>query len=697
MADPCADPDPNAPPVFLLGLTMAGAISAGAYNAGAFDFLIEALEAWEQRKRKLRDDGTRREDWDVPSHDVVIPVMSGASAGGITGALGLVALADQASPRRLAVPGVGNVTTTLPRLYQAWVQLPCLVSGSGGNDLLGTADLAELAPGQAASALLDTSILWEIAERSLSGIAVFAPPRPYLGAQLDLFLTHTNLRGVPYAIGFAGADPEDGYEMTTHADRAHYRVAGIGSHAAFASRWASGDPARGISVATLPTGRGLPSHWARYAVDVLASGAFPLGLAARAIGPGPTLADYRERSWPMDCGGAPGAGTAFRLAPKFPPAMADDPARTLDYVAVDGGLINNEPFELARWTLMRTPPTGNARDSRCVDRAVLMIDPFPEAAEYDVLGKLDGALTTVIRRILPALKDQVRFKPADAAAALDETIYSRFLMTPRRRDAAGALQPHPLACGLLGGFGGFLSEAFRAHDYQLGRNNAYRFLKNHFALPMDNLVLARGYDGNAAPLGRFILQDQGRTFRQIIPVLPPEPEIPSWPRVDRGTVETMVARAVARADAVFANLAATVRSRLMRVAAKAGWRLLARSRAEIFIRWTVLQDLIRRDQLQETWMTGKLQKQRLVLSALADPAYDFRTAAGIAAQHGLGADEVDRVLAELRALHPGLIWEGPRAADDAQSFTFEERKPGFLGRLPGVAQARDWFTAPTIG
>ena len=697
MTDPCADPDPNAPPVFLLGLTMAGAISAGAYNAGAFDFLIEALEAWERRKRQLRDDGTRREHWDVPSHDVVIPVMSGASAGGITGALGLVALADQASPRRLAVAGVGNVTTTLPRLYQAWVQLPCLVSGSGGNDLLGTADLAELAPGQAAPALLDTSILWEIAERSLSGIAVFAPPRPYLGARIDLFLTHTNLRGVPYAISFAGADPEDGYEMMTHADRAHYRVAGIGSHAAFSSRWASDDPARDISVATLPTGRALPPHWARYAVDVLASGAFPLGLAARAIGPGPTLADYGERQWPMDCGGGPGAGARFTLAPKYPATVACDSARTLDYVAVDGGLINNEPFELARWTLMKTPPNGNARDSRRVDRAVLMIDPFPQAPEYEVLGKLDGALTTVIRRILPALKDQVRFKPADAAAALDETIYSRFLMTPRRRDADGVLQANPLACGLLGGFGGFLSEAFRAHDYQLGRNNAYRFLKNHFALPMDNLVLARGYDGDDSFLGRFALQDKGGTFRQIIPVLPPEPEIPCWPRVDRGTVETMVARAVARADAVFANLAATVRSRLMRFAATAGWKIFARRRIEAFIRWTVLEDLIRRDQLQETWIAGKPREQRLVLSALADPAYDFRTAAGIAAQHGLGAGEVDRVLAELRALHPGLIREGPRAVDNAPSFTFGERKPGFLGRLPGVAQASRWFAAPAIG
>ncbi|MFN9972677.1 MAG: hypothetical protein ACK58T_22580, partial [Phycisphaerae bacterium] len=60
----------------------------------------------------------------------------------------------------------------------------------------------------------------------------------------------------------------------------------------------------------------------------------------------------------MDCGGGPGAGARFTLAPKYPATVACDSARTLDYVAVDGGLINNEPFELARWTLMKTPPNG---------------------------------------------------------------------------------------------------------------------------------------------------------------------------------------------------------------------------------------------------------------------------------------------------------------------------------------------------
>lgn len=62
---------------FDIGLVMAGAISAGAYTAGVVDFLLQALEEWQQ----LKDKG------EGPPHDVKIRVMSGASAGGMTSAI----------------------------------------------------------------------------------------------------------------------------------------------------------------------------------------------------------------------------------------------------------------------------------------------------------------------------------------------------------------------------------------------------------------------------------------------------------------------------------------------------------------------------------------------------------------------------------------------------------------------------------
>ena len=71
--------------VFILGITLGGAISAGAYSAGVFDFLVQALEEWELAR--AREATLSPADRTVPSHRVVIPVISGASAGGAVAAL----------------------------------------------------------------------------------------------------------------------------------------------------------------------------------------------------------------------------------------------------------------------------------------------------------------------------------------------------------------------------------------------------------------------------------------------------------------------------------------------------------------------------------------------------------------------------------------------------------------------------------
>ena len=65
--------------VFEIGLTMAGAVSAGAYTAGVMDFLFDALDEYEAVRNTP--------DWDGPRHAVRVPIMTGASAGGMTAAM----------------------------------------------------------------------------------------------------------------------------------------------------------------------------------------------------------------------------------------------------------------------------------------------------------------------------------------------------------------------------------------------------------------------------------------------------------------------------------------------------------------------------------------------------------------------------------------------------------------------------------
>ena len=104
--------NPTPHPAFQLGICMAGAVSAGAYTAGVMDYLLEALATYE----KTRDQNG------FPSHKIEIPVMGGASAGGMTAIITAAALQQ----------GITPVTAPLPDpqqerpeniLYHSWVDL----------------------------------------------------------------------------------------------------------------------------------------------------------------------------------------------------------------------------------------------------------------------------------------------------------------------------------------------------------------------------------------------------------------------------------------------------------------------------------------------------------------------------------------------------------------------------------------------
>lgn len=114
---------------FHVSLAMSGAISAGAYTAGVFDFLIQALDEWENaRTGKYLEKGG--DPGAIPNHFVGIKAMSGASAGALTAAIGAVALADaDQTPVEFDTRRVGEqkVKCYLPKLYETWVVKPGLV------------------------------------------------------------------------------------------------------------------------------------------------------------------------------------------------------------------------------------------------------------------------------------------------------------------------------------------------------------------------------------------------------------------------------------------------------------------------------------------------------------------------------------------------------------------------------------------
>jgi hypothetical protein len=214
--------------VFGIGFALSGAISAGAYTAGVLDYFFQALHAWEVE---------RKGGGDAPRHGVALQVVTGASAGAITGALGAVALARGMLPQRLTDAEKQSVAMipagssqdfrcVLPSLYDTWVVLPRMVDPSGGVDFLSTEDL-ENESAHVVSAL-NAALLDDIKKRALMPYAgqqapTAEPPYPYIAKNLHVYMTISNLRGIPFTVSFGNST----YGMQTHGDRARRCEAGL--------------------------------------------------------------------------------------------------------------------------------------------------------------------------------------------------------------------------------------------------------------------------------------------------------------------------------------------------------------------------------------------------------------------------------------------------------------------------------------
>lgn len=667
---------------FEIGLTMAGAISAGAYTAGVVDFLLFALECWEKEKQNNTDANKV-----IPDHQAVISVISGASAGALTGALAFPLLASGFSRH--------HSDCTLPRLYDAWVRYPRFIEDPSivNQALLNQNDLCDKAP---ARSVLDSSLLEHIVQKSFCHLPIKQPPKPYIAERLHLFFSHTNLRGVPYQVRFSG-ELDNGYPMTLHADRAHFMVLGLGSSAT-PSCWAESSRHIRLSIEHLHQLNQLGEkdpNWQHFAHAALVSGAFPIGLAAMHY-PIPTLADYQQRRWPIDSG-----STMYPLQP----SLDENEHFNMSYTGVDGGMLDNEPFQLTRWALMKKPPKANARkDTKAnpVDRAVIMIDPFPEQADFPEFDG-DNSLFSIMKQLLPTLKNQARCKPDEAIAALDESVYSRYLIAPIRyktdttsdqRKEGEQPETHAIACGLAGGFGGFLAESFRHHDYQLGRRNCYRFLQRHFAMPEPYQVVANGYQGCTEQF-RFTETDAANKATTFLPIIPlvgdakKLPEVPEWPRISVSEVEQFADQAVKRYKALKNRLIDTSDSRITRWYLKFGLTFQDSSIRKLIF-YTMLQDLLKRDQLNDWGNAAALTAdERQVLAALATSKYHVRTAEVIAQDTKLPTEYVRHFLNQ----HNGVI-TGPKISYDGRtycSYCLAERKLSRFKRLPLLRNINRFF------
>jgi hypothetical protein len=465
----------NIPP-FEIGLVMAGAVSAGAYTAGVMDYLLEVLEIWQKEKEKG--------NMAVPQHDILIKVMTGASAGGMTTAITVAELLRDKTPACKSY------------MYQAWVKEIDITK------LLGTKDLAA---SDGIKSLFDATAIDAIANEV---IHAEHPPKwkaiPYIDPELKLYLTLSNLRGLPYEFKLKGQTGFP-YGMTDHSDYQYIEISEKTTQA----------------------------DWTKLRNAAIATGAFPIGLSSRLI-----KRDTNEYKTRIAKDGRDISGLL---------KIENNENEPYHFVAVDGGTLNNEPLELARsvWEkfskeekekmdsfqdLQQVRTSMRAMASK-KDYALILIDPFPDLAD---VGKnateKDTGLLNILGPIVGAMRAQSLFKMEELLRAGDSDNKDSYLVAPIRYTDTNTKALNAIACGFFAGFGGFLAEEFREHDYQLGRRNCQRFLDRYFIIKEEE-AKAKGWTIKEEYI---VTQDNERHY-PIIPIIKesdaakPQGEKNKWP------------------------------------------------------------------------------------------------------------------------------------------------------------------------
>jgi hypothetical protein len=540
------------PTTFEIGLVMAGAVSAGAYTAGVIDFLTEALDSWYRAKQRGVPD--------TPPHDVKISVVTGASAGGVTAAV-------LASELRGGLLHMNSQTgSARNKLYETWVERVDI------GPLLDARDLER--PGAKVPSLLDSTVLDDAARNALATAWSGAPWPEYMADPLDVILCVTNLRGVPYSIRFSAEQDRD-YGMSQHADYMHFSLSPTNK----ASKWND----------SVPLGRDdqEEGNWRLLKEAALASSAFPAALAARSLTR--SAGNYNRRRWsiPQEPKCDRSQRCVCEVEKEIPPMWPDELKETdIDrweyrFANIDGGLANNEPFEIARRCLAGSA-NRSPRGAEDAKRAILMIDPFPNQSVLDLRYDPESSLRLLgtLPALISAVLSELRFKKDELELARDPSVFSRFLIAPTRteiRDGKEQRARYPLATGGLGGFAGFLSEAYRQHDYRLGRRNCQQFLRRTFGLAYDN-PLFRDWPPTLKEKLRF-KNEAGMDLLPIIPLtdsLGVEEPLPEWPvnrRPDMKVLERLLRR---RTDAVVKRLIDTELERLSMnwIVSRVGWEVV---------------------------------------------------------------------------------------------------------------------------
>lgn len=568
---------PPTPGVFELALACCGGTSTGPYVAGVLDFMWEAFEEWR----------TAAHAGNAPDHKVRIRNMVGASAGGLS--LGLAALAtfkkfphvydDRLWAKYRAADG------TLPAVqpkaenphYLAWVKeisLTRLLSNPKEVES-GQIYLFHSAPAE----ICDT--VFNLVDR-----APLAAGRDFVAHPLEMRATIGNLKGVPYALDFnrvgGGAQVTNSY-FELHRDNIAFAVQtdAVGG----VPDGPGGAPdTHDLSAAAFPPTQATPElTYVRtlFRAAMISTSAIPLVFRVTEVPQDPTVFQWRTAYWDV----------ARQAAVADQPVWDAPPPNPFNYAATDGGLFDNRPFNVAHRRLAGVRGE-NPQGAMEACRAVILVDPLADDWTPPPANPDYNDLFSVVSKLVltPVLQD--RLDTVDLAQIKDDTVFSRFMVAPSREhpDKNVSWPPSKSLMGApLSAFLGFCAEAYREHDFLLGRRNAQQFLRRHLVLPQAH-PLFTGTTG-WLPADGFV--EDGVAYYPLVPLrgrAADEQPVPEWKwdALSKDAIEGYVKAAGARADAIFHNLKTSATSSrswlgklgggLMRFYLNLGWVVGARGK-----------------------------------------------------------------------------------------------------------------------
>ena len=472
-----------------IGLVLAGAVTAGSYTAGVLDYLLNTLDLWEEEYQKNRTK--------VPRPNVIIDTMTGASAGSMAAAVTLLALATKQYKSKITEDEISFENNLL---YKTWVEFGLKDNEKIIDKLFSINDLKD----NEVKSLLNTSFIDDLIVELVSATekAELQELPGYINKNIEILMTLSNLRGIPIDLSFSNDTENVAHTMSYHKAFAHFQ-------------YHKKDPE---DHSTLPLD--LKEHLDLFLDCSRASGAFPIGL----------------KSIPFK--GITKAYIEANLKEIFGEDLVAKPnvSDTYEFLAVDGGMTNNEPMaEAIRILRNRNESDKTLNELRELIREyniseeelsstviknlrnenpIILIDPFPNYIKDSANENYnieDNSITTILPQLYKTLRNQVLFKERDILD-LFKSDSSQSMIWPTRYSKDEKLLSNPIASGALGGFAGFFSKSFRHHDYILGMKNCQNFIRYYFT---QNLADA---DWTEEQINRFSFID--KEGNEKLPIIP---------------------------------------------------------------------------------------------------------------------------------------------------------------------------------